>query len=133
MREFWFKIDDKIRFLLVGMFNASVSFVIYSIFCLILGENVYQIALAVAWIISSIISFSTQKFLVFQGKDIWYKEYIKCCTTWFFSYLINAGVLEMIVKIIGLNVYISQIFATFISAVFTYIMFKCFAFKKQTK
>ena len=132
MKNFWFKLDDKIRFLFVGGFNAGVSYLIYSIFCIILGESAYQIALALAWIISSVVSYTTQKYFVFQSKGNWIKEYIKCCTTWFFSYLINAGLLEFTVKILRLNVFIAQIVATFAAAVFTYILFKTFAFKSKS-
>ena len=131
MRECWFKLSDKIRFLFVGGFNAGVSYVIYSAFCLVLGDSAYQIALALAWAISSIVSYTTQKFLVFEGKGNWVKEYLKCCTTWFFSYLINAGLLEFIVKILHLNVFVAQIVATIVSAIFTYVFFKKFAFRKK--
>lgn len=127
--EKWFNIPEKIRFLFAGGFNAGISYIIYFIFCLILGESKYQIALIIEWIISSFVSFNTQKYLVFRSKGSWLKEYIKCCTTWFFSYLINAGLLEFFVKSLKLNVFISQIFATLGAAVFTYISFKIFAFK----
>ena len=131
MREYWFKLSDKIRFLFVGGLNAGVSYLIYSAFCLVLGDSAYQIALALAWAISSIVSYTTQKFLVFEGKGNWVKEYLKCCTTWFFSYLINAGLLEFIVKILHLNVFVAQIVATIVSAIFTYVFFKKFAFRKK--
>lgn len=131
MREYWFKLSDKIRFLFVGGFNAGVSYLIYSAFCIVLGDSAYQIALALAWAISSIVSYTTQKFLVFEGKGNWVKEYLKCCTTWFFSYLINAGLLEFIVKILHLNVFVAQIVATIASAIFTYVFFKKFAFRKK--
>ena len=129
MKESWFKLSDKIRFLLIGGFNAGVSYLIYSSICLILGEGAYQLALALAWAISSIISFTTQKFLVFRGKGNWTKEYLKCCTTWVFSYLINAGLLELLVKMLHLNVFVAQIIATLAAAVFTYFLFKKFAFR----
>ena len=131
MREYWFKLSDKIRFLFVGGFNAGVSYLIYSAFCIVLGDSAYQIALALAWAISSIVSYTTQKFLVFEGKGNWIKEYLKCCTTWFFSYLINAGLLEFIVKILHLNVFVVQIVATIVSAIFTFVFFKKFAFRKK--
>ena len=131
MKKYWFSLDDKIRFLLVGGFNFCVSYLIFSLLCLIFGTSFYQIVLAATWALSSVVSFSTQKFLVFRGKDKWYKEYLKCCTTWIFSYLINAAVLEIFVKFICRNVYISQFAATLISAIFTYILFKKFAFKRR--
>ena len=95
-----------------------------------MGDKVYQIALALAWLLSSAISFTMQRTLVFEGKGVWYKEYLKCCITWFFSYLINAGLLEFTVKVLGMNVFIAQLISNFTAAVFTYIAFKLFAFKK---
>ena len=96
MKDRWYKIDDKVRFLLVGGFNFSVSYLIYSAACIVLGTVFYQISLVLAWIFSSVISFTTQKFLVFRSSGFWFREYLKCCTTWFFSYLINAIVLEIL-------------------------------------
>ena len=131
IKNFWFNLDDKIRYLIVGSFNAGVCYLIYSLICLIMGDSIYQIALALAWFLSSAISFITQRNFVFEGKGVWYKEYLKCCITWFFSYLINAGLLEFTVKICGLNVYLAQLISNFTAAVFTYIVFKKFAFRKS--
>lgn len=133
MKKFWFSLSDKIRFLVIGGFNAGVSYLLYSLFCLVWGEGIYQIALALAWAISSVVSFTTQKFLVFESRGNWLREYAKCCTTWFFSYLINAGLLEFTVKILGLNVFIAQIIATLAAAVFTYCLFKKFAFRHKVR
>ena len=96
--NYWFKLSDKIRFLIVGGANAGISYLIYSIMVLILGAESYQAALALAWIISSITSFTTQKFFVFNVEGNVIKQYCKCCTTWVFSYMINACVLEFLVK-----------------------------------
>ena len=131
MKKFWFNLDDKIRYLIVGSFNAGVCYLIYSLICLIAGDKFYQIALALAWFLSSAVAFTTQRTLVFEGKGVWYKEYLKCCVTWFFSYLINAGLLEFTVKYLHLNVYIAQLISNFTAAVFTYILFKTFAFRKN--
>ena len=131
MKKFWFSLDDKISYLFVGGFNAGVSYLIYALLCLILGEKIYQIALALAWLLSSSISFTMQRTFVFESKGVWYKEYAKCCVTWFFSYLINAGLLEFTVQYLNLNVYIAQIISNLTAAIFTYIAFKLFAFKKS--
>lgn len=131
LKKLWFNLDDKIRFLFVGGFNFVVSYIMYAGFCLLLGEGAYQIALILAWALSSVVSFTTQRYLVFEGNGNWIKEYLKCCTTWFCSYLVNAFLLELFVKYVHLNVYISQFIATFTAAVVTYILFKKFAFKKE--
>ena len=129
----WFKLDDKIRFLLVGGFNFCASYLIYVGFCFLLGEAKYQLSLILAWVISSFISFTTQKFLVFKGGNKWFNEYCKCCTTWVCSYFINAILLEVLVKYVHINIFLSQLIATFFAAISTYILFKKFAFKSITK
>ena len=130
MKKIWFSLDDKIRFLIVGGFNAVIAYLVYSLLCYVGGDKIYQIALALSWMITSVVSFVTQRTLVFEGKGVWYKEYLKCCTTWFFSYLINAILLEVTVKYCGLNVYFAQFISNFTAAIFTYVFFKKFAFNK---
>ena len=130
--NFWLQISDKIRFLIVGTFNAGFSYLIYAGICHFFGENLYQTALVIAWVLTSITSFLTQRFLVFNFEGNLVKQYLKCCITWFFSYIINAILLEVLVEKFALNVYISQILATCASAVFNYAMFKVFAFRKKS-
>ena len=131
IKDYWFGISDKIRFLIIGGFNAGVSFLIFSLFCFLLGESQYQASLALAWILSSIVSFVMQKYFVFNVKGNFIRQYCKCCTTWVFSYVINAVLLEIFVQNLRYNVYFSQIFATLACAVFTYILFKTFAFRRN--
>lgn len=130
IKKFWYNISDKIRFLLVGGFNAGISYLIYAgLLYFVLGERYYQISLALAWIISSIISFTTQKNLVFAAGGNSIRQYVKCCITWFFSYLINAFLLYILVQKFAINAYLGQIIATGFCAIFNYLMFKIFAFK----
>lgn len=129
----WCTIPDKIRFLLVGGWNAAFSYIIFAIAVNILGHENYQICVALQWIISSVFSFVNQKVFVFCTKGHWFKEYFKCCTTWIFSYLVNAIVLEFIVRYISKNVYVGQFFSILIASVVTYILFKYFAFRHHKK
>lgn len=132
IKKFWYNLSDKVRFLLVGAFNAGVSYLIYaSLLYFVLGEKYYQLSLALAWIFSSIVSFTTQKNLVFETKGNILKQYLKCCIIWFFSYCINAGLLFLLVQKLNINAYLGQIFATAFCAVFNYILFKIFAFRKS--
>ena len=131
--NFWFTLPDKIRFLLVGGFNATVQYALFALFLWISGVEHYQIALILSWIISSVSSFVTQKVFVFctKGKlNDWIKEYSKCCGVWLVAYFINAGVLDILVKFGSLNPYYAQIIAIVCTTVSSYILFKYFAFKK---
>jgi putative flippase GtrA len=127
----WLKIPHFIRFLIIGGINAVISYIIYVIAILILGQAQYQLCLALQWIISSFISFLNQKFFVFCTKGNYVKEYLKCCSTWLVGYFLNVILLEVFVKFIIKNVYISQFAALAIVSIFTYILFKVFAFRKK--
>lgn len=129
--DLWFNLDDKIRFLFVGGFNFVVSYIVYSILCIILGESAYQIALVLSWALCSIVSYTTQRYFVFESRGDWLKEYLKCCTTWVCSYCVNAFLLEILVRYVHMNVFLSQLIANFTAAVLTYILFKYFAFKHK--
>lgn len=129
----WCNISDKIRFLLVGGFNALFSYLIFAISIYILGKEHYQLCVALQWVISSVFSYINQKIFVFCTKGKWIEEYIKCCTTWFLSYLLNVVILEFIVRFASKNVYIGQFLSLFLVSVFTYVLFKYFAFRPVNK
>ena len=127
----WFNIPDFIRFLIIGSLNALISYGIFAVSVLIIGESYYQLCVFLQWALSSVISYLNQKFFVFGTKGNYIKEYLKCCTTWALSYFLNVIILEIFVRFLIKNVYIAQFTALFIVSVLTYILFKSFAFKKN--
>ena len=128
----WCLIDDKIRFLFVGGVNFVIAYIIYAAAIFILGKGHYQLCLILQWVISSVPSYLNQKFFVFCTQGNYINEYLKCCSTWVLSYFINALLLELFVKYMIRNVFISQALAAFLAAVVTYVLFKYFAFKPKS-
>ncbi len=126
----WNKFPDKLRFLFIGGINTSISYFMFLIFLFFLGKENYQLSLALSWALSSFISFILQKTLVFQTKGNWLVEYIKCLFTWAIAYIINALLLELVVAYYSLSPAFGQIIAIFCTTIFTYMLFKYFAFKK---
>lgn len=124
----WNKLDDKVRFLIVGCVNAAISYVIFVLALWLLGEKYYQLAVFLQWSISSVFSYLNQKFFVFCTKGNYLKEYFKCCTTWIVGYIINVLILELLIH--SLNAYLAQFISIFLVSVITYILFKYFAFKR---
>ncbi len=129
--EKWLKIPDFVRFLIIGCLNAGISYIIYAIAVFMLGETHYQLCVALQWILSSFISYLNQKFFVFCTRGKYIEEYLKCCTTWAISYLLNVIILEIFVRFIIQNVYIAQFISLFLVSISTYVLFKFFAFKKD--
>lgn len=127
----WLKIPQIVKFLVIGSLNAAISYIIYAIAVLLLGEAHYQLCVILQWTISSVISYFNQKFFVFCTKGNYLKEYLKCCSTWAVSYVLNVIVLEIFVRFLIKNVYIAQFISLFIVSAVTYVLFKYFAFKKS--
>lgn len=125
----WCSIDDKIRFMIIGFINAVNSYIIFAIALFLIGKEHYQLCVTLQWTVSSVFSYLTQKFFVFCTRGNYIKEYIKCCTTWFVSYLLNVVVLELLVRFAIKNVYVSQMLSIMIVSIATYILFKYFAFR----
>ncbi|MBR6099516.1 GtrA family protein [bacterium] len=126
----WLKLPRFIRFIIIGCINAAISYVIFAVATYIIGQEQYQICVALQWFLSSFISYLNQKFFVFCTRGNYVKEYLKCCSTWLISYLLNVVIIEIFVRYLTENVYISQFAALATVSVVTYIMFKLFAFKK---
>lgn len=125
----WCEIPDKIRFLFIGGMNAAISYVIFAFALWCLGESHYQACVILQWTISSVFSYLNQKFFVFCTKGNYLKEYLKCCSTWAVSYLLNVIILELLVRFAIKNVYVSQFISIFLVSVVTYVLFKYFAFR----
>lgn len=126
----WCNIDDKIRFLLIGGLNAAISYVIFAIALYFIGDAYYQICVALQWAISSIFSYFNQKFFVFCTKGNYFREYLKCCSTWLVSYIVNVIVLEILMKYVLHNAYAAQFISIFLVSAITYVLFKYYAFHK---
>lgn len=129
----WCKIDDKIRFLLIGGVNAGISYLVFALAVLLIGKEHYQICVTLQWVLSSFVSYLNQKFFVFCTQGNYVKEYLKCCSTWAVSYFINVVILEILVRYFIKNVYIAQFVSIFLVSVVTYVLFKYFAFKTTKK
>lgn len=160
----WFKIPEKIRYIFIGGFNFLVSYIMFIFLTFLLygigrefvldihtGIRIIlpmikinfwfflrQFVLATTWFASSFISFATQRYLTFKSKGPIVKQYMKCLVAWFFGYIVNAIILEIMIYLLKfvelhplLEITIAQFFANAFAAVSSYLFFKYFAFKKN--
>ena len=126
-----FLISDKIRFVIVGGINAAFSYLIFAIALFLLGQEHYQLCVVLQWTLSSVFSYLNQKFFVFGTKGNYIKEYLKCCTTWGVSFVLNVIILEILMRFVMKNAYIAQFISIFVVSIVTYVLFKYFAFKRK--
>ena len=146
IEKIWFKIDQKIRFILVGGFNTAVSFLIYYMF-LYFTSGKEQLSLLLMNLVNINISIATMRYYVFQGTGPILKEYTKAFSSYIVLYFINMGLLAMFVHLIhvqetlspnsmllaipNLNKAIAQLCSVVIITIITFFVHKYFSFRKE--
>ena len=145
----WFsKIPEKLRFLLVGGFNTTTSFLLYYTFLYITNGR-EQVALLLMNIININISIATMRYYVFRSHGSFWLEYQKAFGSYIALYFFNIGLLHFFVSVIrlkesispenilydvpNLNKAVAQICCICIVTVVTFFVHKYFSFRKKTK
>ena len=145
IENIWFRLNEKIRFILVGGFNTTVSFFIYYAFLYItLGKE--QLSLLLMNLININISIATMRYYVFQSQGNWWHEYTKAFSSYIVLYFVNIGLLAFFVKIIhiqetlspdslflsipNLNKAVAQLCCVVIITTMTFFVHKYFSFRK---
>lgn len=142
----WFKINQKIRFLLVGGFNTTTSFILYYLF-LYITQGREQISLLLMNIININISIVTMRYYVFQSHGDFKQEYLKAFSSYIVLYFINTGLLAFFVSVIrvqenlspqnilqevpNLDKAVAQLCCIVIITVLTFFVHKYFSFRQK--
>lgn len=127
--NFWFKLPQGLRFLLLGGYNFIFNNALFS-FIVYVGID-YTIALVSAWFVGVINNTVMFKYFLFQNKKNFLTDLIRSYTTYFGILISNYILLYISVDIYKFNIYISQIIIAIILAILTYFIFKIFTFKAK--
>jgi len=89
----------------------------------------------VAWIISVIFAFITNKIFVFESKNKSFKESFKECFSFFFfrllSLLFDMGAMYVLIDVLNANELVSKIISNIFVIIINYVFSKVFIFKKN--
>lgn len=127
----WFSIDERIRFIVVGLGNTVIRYLIFVGLGIVTSIHHYQLILLASWLLSSLTAFWAYKALVFVTQGNHLKEYMKSLTVWTLSYFLNAWILELLVNKLNTNAYLAQAVAIAFITVINYLLFKHYAFKQK--
>lgn len=129
----WFSLPRPIRFMVTGGYNTAAAYAIFALTLFLMGEERYQTALFISYILSSFNSYLAQKFLVFRTEGGYVKEYFKAMSVWLAGYFINALLLYLLRGCLSLNVYLAQLISLALVTVMTYFLFKHYSFRRSGK
>ncbi len=120
----FFKLPEKIRFLLVGGTNTVVGYAIFVSLHFVFQQFLhYNVILALQYIIGINISYLTMKYFVFQTKGNYRSEYMKTFSSYILIYLLNAFLLFALQKI-SIHIYVAQLTALCLITIITYLLHK---------
>lgn len=128
----WFKISQKIRFILVGGFNTVLAYAVYA-FLLDLVGLPYLLALTTQYIITVNISIFTMRHYVFQSHGRLMAEFTKAWLVYLGMFCFNSVFLSFLVEICHLNELGAQAVYLVVSTILTYLLHKYFSFYKKIK
>jgi len=130
----FFKLPEKVRFLLMGGFNTAIGYMVFLSFYFLFKNTLhYQIILFSSYAPSTIVSFLTFKIFVFRTKGRWLREYIRVFMSSIIVYLVNIIILHICVEIFKIYIPISQLISILFFTIASYTIHKYFSFQVHLK
>lgn len=122
---------EEIRYLIVGGFNTVVGLALYAGFHALLGEQLgYLLVLIPAYAVGIVVSFFTQRYLVFHAHGHLAKDFVRFTSVQLSGLGLNAIVLALVHVATPLPAVPAQAISLFVVAVATYFSHKFFSFRR---
>ena len=150
MKRLFEKYKELITYVVFGVLTTLVNFVCFWLFNKILGEKLYLLSNIIAWVISVIFAYVTNKLWVFESKSwkpsVIGREIPEFVGARVFSLLIEEGGLWLFVDVLNFDKFgftllgfdvtgklIAKVVLAVIVVILNYIFSKLVIFKKNTK
>lgn len=135
IKDLWSKYKDTIPYLFFGVLTTLVNIVTFDVLWHFLGWN-YQIANALAYLISVIFAYVTNKLWVFNSHtDTWSAFWKEMGSFFLFraaSWVIDQGTMTIGVSLLHGNGLIVKIIANAVVIILNYIFSKFIIFRKRS-
>ena len=129
---YWFKLNKKLRFMLVGGGNTVFSFLVFTIGISWLQWN-YQVVLIITYLLSVNFSILSMRSLVFEGKGNLAKEYAKAAFVYLSLLLLNYAFLFLFIDLFAWNEIVAQFLYTLLATISTFVLHNQFSFSSAKK
>lgn len=123
-----------LNYLIFGVLTTVVNYVSYFAATKLFGIN-YLVANVIAWFISVVFSYITNKFWVFENKSVEIKDLVKEIFLFVSARIMSGGIetlfLFVFVSLLGFDDGIIKIIASVFVVIFNYFFSKLIIFKKE--
>jgi len=137
LKELYLKYKEIINYIIFGGLTTVTNFVVYFI-CTKLFSIDEVISNGIAWFISVLFAYITNKIFVFESKKNGFKEIIIEMTSFFLARILSGiccdvGTFALMVKVFAINDVIAKIVTQVMVIVMNYVLSKLVIFKKASK
>ncbi len=127
---------EMINYLVFGILTTIVNIVSYWLLTKIFNID-YRVATTIAWFISVVFAYITNKVFVFNSKGLdintMVKEFISFIFFRILSYLIDLGMMIVLVEWIKTNDILAKIIANIVVVIVNYVASKYYIFRNAKK
>jgi putative flippase GtrA len=133
LKKLFYKYKEIILYCIFGGLTTIINIIAYFIFSRFFNVN-YLVSNIIAWVLSVLFAYVTNKTFVFQSRntEVKYviKELIAFIGSRLFSGVLDFGIMYVFVDVLSFNDFIIKIIANVIVIVINYIFSKLMVFKK---
>lgn len=129
IENYWFKLPQQLRFVLLGGFNTLLSYLIF-VFLIKIAAFSYQFSLIAQYLITVNISIFSMRYYVFRSTHSLKTEYSKAWSVYLLMLALNYLFLYITIDRFQLNILLSQAVYTILSTAITYILHRFYSFRK---
>lgn len=134
IKEIIIKYQELIKYLIIGVLTTVINYIVFA--ALIRLANVdMHLSNIIAWVVSVILAYFTNKLFVFESKSFKIKVISKEIFTFgvarIFSLLLEEALLYVFVNILSMNEMIIKLIANIVVIIVNYILSKFIIFKNS--
>lgn len=127
---------EVINYLVFGVLTTAVNIVSYGFLSIIMDVD-YRISTTIAWLLSVIFAFVTNKIYVFNSRGLGIRTLIKEFLSFMFfrilSYCIDLGMMIAMVEWLKMNDVFAKVLANIVVVVMNYFASRLFIFKTNNQ
>lgn len=135
-RKQYIKYKEVINYLIFGVLTTLVNFVVYIILTKALGED-EVFSNVIAWIVSVLFAYITNKIYVFESKTEGLKSIVMEIVSFvgcrLFSGVVDNGSFFVLVKLLNMNDMIAKILISVLVVILNYVFSKLIIFRDKKK
>lgn len=130
------KYEELIKYFIIGVMTTIINYIIFALLSSVIKIDMH-ISNIIAWIVSVIFAYFTNKLFVFESKSfelkVIGKEIISFGAARIFSLLLEEIILYVFVNLLNMNQLIIKLIANVVVMVLNYVLSKFIIFKNPNK